>query len=165
MRIERIEELRRVNIGSRKPQPLAVNDNTVSRPRAWRRAPLPAGIEEIRQQNKFTEWQAGTQATTTTSILSARGHQRRLPHRERVVTREHEVHGLSIHAHPFRRQAAALAGAHIPILRVERRRPRSPRLRRIVDAKSALKAHALRMGAVRKNLAPEITAKRSVVGQ
>lgn len=97
------------------------------------------------------------------SLLFLMSRNRRLPHRERIIPREHEVHRLAVGAHPLRRQAAALARADIPRLGVERRGPRPPGFGRIIDAEAALKPHAERMRAVRENLAPEIALQRRIV--
>src|SRR6185295_2954886 len=73
------------------------------------------------------------------------------------------MHGLPVGTRPLRGNAAALARSHVPLLRVERGRPWAPWLRSVIDAEAALKPHALRMRAVRENLAPEISFQRGVV--
>src|SRR5262249_41185303 len=64
--------------------------------------------------------------------------QARLADGEVVVPRKHQVKRLAVAAHPLRRETGRLAGADVPFLGEVRRRPRPPRLGRVVDAEAAL---------------------------
>jgi len=57
---------------------------------------------------------------------------------ETVVAGEHEVAGSTVVAHPFRREAAGFAGAHIPALGVVDRAPEAPGFGCLIDAETAL---------------------------
>src|SRR4051812_43118442 len=77
--------------------------------------------------------------------------QRGLPDGEGVVAGEHEVEGGAVRAHPLRRKVARLAGEHVPTAFVGDRRPRPPRLRRVVDPEPRAD------GIVRTRLAEQVT--------
>ena len=65
---------------------------------------------------------------------------RRLPHGEVVIAREDQVERLPVGAHPLGREAARFARAHVPLFREVHRRPRAPRLWRVVAAEAAVEA-------------------------
>src|SRR5262245_38777938 len=69
------------------------------------------------------------------------------------------MNGPAVQAHPFCWKAAAFAGANVPLLGVKDAGPRAPRLRRVIDAESALEACV----AARQCLAPEVTLQPGVV--
>src|SRR5581483_11010323 len=54
-----------------------------------------------------------------------------------LQSRKHKGHAVPVARDPLRRKPVAMRVAEPPIFRVERRRPRSPRLRRFVKAPSA----------------------------
>src|SRR5688572_1431327 len=109
----------------------------------------------------FASYGASSRAARAAGGLSQR--QRRLADRKIVIPGKNQMQRLSIRVHPLGGKAVRLSGADIPGLRIKDRRPRSPRLRCVENAKTALKARALRVRALRLNLAPQIAFEPGVV--